>query len=52
MTKEFVSWEQEREIIKHLEKWLKDRPESLATIPYRDHVKHHKHNVWKRCSKE
>ncbi len=52
MTKEFVSWSQEREIIRHLEEWLKDKPESLATLPFRDHIKYHKHNAWKQWAKE
>ena len=52
MSTEFVSWAQEREIIRHLEEWLKDKPESLDTLPYREHVKQHKHHAWKQWIKE
>ena len=52
MSTEFVSWAQEREIIRHLEEWLKDKTESFATLPYREHVKQHKHNAWKQWIKE
>ena len=54
MSTEFVRWEQEREIIRHLEEWLKDKPDikSLATLPYREHIKHHKYNAWKQWVKE
>ena len=52
MSTEFVSWEREREIIRHLEEWMKDKPESLATSSYQDHIKHHKYNAWKQWTKE